>query len=113
VTSDPLFAAHYATCSAVAVERMQQIEALVREIVPDVVPAIAYGIPTFKREGRNFVHWAGYDRHVGFYPGERTIAAFADAFGGRKHARGSVQFPHSEPMPLDLIESMVRFRLTV
>ncbi len=113
VEPDPVFADHYAACSEVARERMQQIEALVRSIVPDVTAAIAYGIPTFRRGGKNFVHWAGYDTHVGFYPGEKTIAAFAAEFGARKHARGSVQLPHVEPFPEDLVERMVRYRLTV
>ncbi len=111
--SDPVFAEHYAACTDIAVERMQQIEALARSIAPDVTPAIAYGIPTFKRGGKNFVHWAGYAKHVGLYPGDRTIAAFDEEFGSRKWARGSVQFPHTEPLPLDLIERMIRYRLTV
>lgn len=111
--TDEVFADHYAAQGELAVERLQQIEQLVRSIVPDVTAAIAYGIPTFKLKGKNFVHWAGFDKHVGFYPTPPVIERFADEFGERTWAKGSVQFPHIEPLPLDLIERMIRYRLEV
>ena len=109
----PEFAEHYAACSPEVVARLQQIEDLVHSLVPDLVSKIAYGIPTVTLRGKNFVHWAGYESHVGFYPGPATVAEFVPRFGTRKHAKGSVQFPNDEPLPLDLIEAMVRHRLTV
>jgi len=41
----------------------------------------------------------------------RGIAAFKDEIKQYKSAKGSVQFPLSEPMPWDLIRRMVQFRL--
>ncbi len=111
--TDQVFAESYAAVDEVARERLEQIESLVRSIAPDVTAAISYGIPTFKRKGKNFVHWAGFARHVGFYPGPATIEHFAAEFGGRTWAKGSVQFPHDEPLPMELIERMVRYRLTL
>lgn len=113
MAADPAFAEYYAAQDDVARARLEQIEELVRSIVPDVTPAMAYGMPTFRRRGKNLVHWGGFPHHVGFYPQPATIAAFTAEFGGRTWAKGSVQFPHDEPLPLDLIERMVRFRLTV
>jgi len=110
---DPVFAEHYAAQSEATAARLEQIEELVRSIAPDVTPAVVYGMPTFRHGGKNLVHWAGFAHHVGFYPQPATIAAFSGEFGHRTWAKGSVQFPHDEPLPLDLIERMVRFRLTV
>ncbi|MBK6869853.1 MAG: DUF1801 domain-containing protein [Kineosporiaceae bacterium] len=109
--TDEVFADHYAPLGEFTVGRLTQIEELVRSIVPDVTAVIAYGIPTFRLKGKNFVHWAGFDKHVGFYPTPPVIEHFADEFGDRTWAKGSVQFPHTEPLPLDLIERMIRYRL--
>jgi uncharacterized protein YdhG (YjbR/CyaY superfamily) len=57
------------------------------------------------------VHFAGYDRHVGFYPTGSGVAAFKDELGAYKIAKGSVQFPLGQPLPADLIRRIVVFRV--
>lgn len=91
-------------------QRLEQVRATIRAQAPEAEEAISYGIPTFKWHG-NLVHFAGYERHTGFYPGADGIARFADRFAGYKFAKGSVQFPHDLPLPLDLIAEIVRFRV--
>ena len=82
----------------------------IRKHAPDAEERISYRIPTFYLGG-NLVHFAAFDRHVGFYPGAAGIAAFQDALADYKSAKGSVQFPHSEPLPLDLVAEIVQFRV--
>jgi hypothetical protein len=53
----------------------------------------------------------GFDHHVGFYPGAAGIAKFADALDDYERGKGSVQFPHDEPLPLDLVATIVKFRV--
>ena len=67
-------------------------------------------IPTFDLEGRHLVHFAGYERHVGFYPTGSGIAAFADELKAYKRGKGSVQFPLGRPLPIDLIRRIVCVR---
>ena len=43
--------------------------------------------------------------------GAAGIAAFQKALAGYKSAKGSVQFPHDEPLPLTLVAEIVRFRV--
>jgi len=71
---------------------------------------MSYGIPTFYLNG-NLVHFAGFSSHIGFYPTPSGINAFKDELSTYKWARGSVQFPIDEPLPLDLISRMVKFRV--
>jgi uncharacterized protein YdhG (YjbR/CyaY superfamily) len=59
----------------------------------------------------NLVHFAGYKSHIGFYPAPSGIRTFQKELSAYKSAKGSVQFPINEPMPLDLIEHIVRFRV--
>ena len=67
-------------------------------------------MPTFTLNG-NMVHFAAYARHVGFYPTPSAIERFSRELSAWKGAKGSVQFPLDEPMPLALIGRIVRFRV--
>lgn len=102
---------YFAPFPASIVERLQTVRAAIAEEAPDAVEVMSYGIPTFDLNGKHLVHFAGYQRHLGFYPTAGGMAAFADALSEYKTAKGSVQFPHDRPLPLDLIRAMVRFRV--
>ena len=90
--------------------RLEAIRATIRRAAPDATERIAYGIPTFHLNG-NLVHFAGFARHIGFYPAPSGITAFRAALARYKSAKGSVQFPHDEPLPLDLVAEIVAFRV--
>lgn len=90
--------------------RLSAMRATIRRHAPEAEERISYRIPTFHLGG-NLVHFAAFDRHVGFYPGSAGIAAFQKALARYKSAKGSVQFPHDEPLPLDLVAEIVRFRV--
>lgn len=89
---------------------LAQVRAVIRRVAPDAQETIKYRIPTFVL-GENLVHFAAYKRHIGLYPTPSGIEAFKDELMGYKSAKGSVQFPIDAPMPLDLIERIVRFRV--
>jgi uncharacterized protein YdhG (YjbR/CyaY superfamily) len=67
-------------------------------------------MPTFALKG-NLVHFAAYPNHIGFYPTPSGITAFADELSRYKSAKGSVQFPIDQPLPLELISRIVLFRV--
>jgi uncharacterized protein YdhG (YjbR/CyaY superfamily) len=90
--------------------RLRKLRATIQRAAPLATERIAYRIPTFYLNG-NLVHFAAFERHIGFYPGPSGIAAFRDALAKYKKAKGSVQFPHDEPLPLDLVAEIVKFRV--
>jgi uncharacterized protein YdhG (YjbR/CyaY superfamily) len=90
---------------------LEQLRALIRASAPDATETISYAIPTFDLNGRHLVHFAGYDRHVGFYPTGSGIEAFKAELTPYKSAKGSVQFPLDQPLPTDLIRRMVESRV--
>lgn len=87
----------------------------VRQAIAACAPAatetINYGIPTFKLGGRNLVHFAAFKNHIGFYPAPSAISFFQKELAGFKQAKGSVQFPLDQPLPLGTIKKMVKFRV--
>lgn len=89
---------------------LEAVRATIRKAAPDAEEAIMYGIPTFVLHG-NLVHFAAYKSHIGFYPTASGIAEFKDELALYKSAKGSVQFPLDEPMPLRLIAKIVKFRV--
>jgi len=72
--------------------------------------AISYQIPTFKLNG-NLVHFAAFKNHIGFYPGSKAIKDFQKDLVKYRSSKGAVQFPIDKPMPLSLIQKIVKHRV--
>lgn len=89
---------------------LEEMRALIHETVPDATETISYQMPTFDLHGRHLVHFAGYDRHIGFYPIPTGMEAFKKELAAYKTGKGSVQFPLDQPLPRDLIRRIVEFR---
>jgi uncharacterized protein YdhG (YjbR/CyaY superfamily) len=89
---------------------LQQIRKTIQKAAPEAEEAIAYAIPTFRFNG-NLIHFAAFKNHIGLYPAPQGIEAFKDELSVYKGAKGSVQFPLDQPMPLDLIKRIVEYRV--
>jgi uncharacterized protein YdhG (YjbR/CyaY superfamily) len=92
--------------------RLEQMRATIRAAAPDAVESIAYGMPAYKLDKKPLVYFAGYAGHVGFYATPNGHEAFAEEFAGYRQGKGSVQFPHSAPLPVDLVRRVVEFRVS-
>ena len=90
---------------------LQEVRRVIRAAAPAATETMSYAVPTFDLNARHLVHFAGYARHIGLYPGPSGIAAFAGELAPYKHAKGSVQFPLGEPLPADLIRRIVEYRV--
>jgi len=89
---------------------LKQVRATIRKAAPDADETIKYRIPTFVLNG-NLVHFAAFKNHIGFYPTPSAIKKFKGELAPYESAKGSVQFPLDDPMPLKLIERIVQFRV--
>ena len=89
---------------------LEKLRATIRKAAPEADEIINYGIPTFTLRG-NLVHFAAFKKHIGFYPTPTGIDKFKDELSAYEMAKGSVQFPLDQPLPLDLISKIVEFRV--
>ena len=89
-------------------EKMRQT---IKEAAPEAVEAISYQMPTFKLNGKNLVHFAAFKNHIGFYPIPSGIEVFKKELSPYKQGKGSVQFPLDKPIPYDLVEKIVKYRV--
>jgi uncharacterized protein YdhG (YjbR/CyaY superfamily) len=90
---------------------LQQVRTTIKVAAPAAVELIAYGLPSYKLNGHPVVYFGGFKEHIGFYATPSGHAGFAEELSKYKQGKGSVQFPIDEPMPLDLIERIVKFRV--
>lgn len=89
---------------------LNELRQTIREAAPEAEETINYGIPTFTLNG-NLVHFAAFKNHIGFYPTPTGIEAFKEELSPYNRAKGSVQFPIDQPLPLSLIRRMVEYRV--
>lgn len=91
--------------------RLDEVRQVIREVVPTAIESIAYGMPAYKLDGRPLVYFAAFPNHIGFYATPNGHAAFKKEFAPYKQGKGSVQFPHDKPLPIDLIRRVVQHRV--
>jgi uncharacterized protein YdhG (YjbR/CyaY superfamily) len=101
---------YLARCAPEVRTQLTALRRLIQHAAPAAVETLAYGMPTY-RQGVNLVHFAAFPQHIGFYPTPAGMTAFAAEFAGYVSGKGSVQFPLDQPLPLELIERVVRFRV--
>lgn len=89
---------------------LQKLRQTIRKAAPEANEKISYQIPTFAFHG-NLVHFAAFKNHIGFYPAPSGIEAFKKELSRYKGAKGSVQFPISEPLPFSVVSKIVKFRV--
>jgi uncharacterized protein YdhG (YjbR/CyaY superfamily) len=89
---------------------LKELRAAIRKTAPEAEEVISYGMPAFKL-GKMLLYYAAFTAHIGFYPMPSAIKKFAKEIAAYKHAKGSVQFPLDKPLPIALIEKMVKFRV--
>jgi uncharacterized protein YdhG (YjbR/CyaY superfamily) len=89
---------------------LQELRAVIQAAAPEAQEKISYQMPTFFLNG-NLVHFAAFKHHIGFYPAPRGIEAFAQELSIYEGAKGSVRFPIDQPLPLELISRIVKYRV--
>ena len=87
---------------------LEKVRAAIRKAAPHATEAISYQMPTFKLQG-NLIHFAGYNHHIGLYPGSRPIEVFKDELSKYKTSKGTVRLPLDKPIPAGLIGKITKF----
>ena len=90
---------------------LEELREVISKSAPEAEETINYGMPTFKLNGKNLVHFAAYKNHIGFYPAPSGIAAFRKEISEYKSSKGAVQFPIDKPIPYPLVKKIVIFRV--
>ncbi|HTP02917.1 MAG TPA: DUF1801 domain-containing protein [Anaerolineales bacterium] len=89
---------------------LKQMRSTIKAAAPGASEKISYGMPAFALR-TTLVWFSGLKDHIGFYPTGGGIHAFRRELAGYETTPGSVKFPVEEPLPLELITKIVRYRV--
>jgi uncharacterized protein YdhG (YjbR/CyaY superfamily) len=104
---------HYlSTMPAEAQPILQRVRDILRKALPGADEVISYQIPAYKIDGHTVIFFAGWKEHFSIYPAsDAMVEAFGGELAGYKVAKGTIRFPLSQPVPVKLIERIVKFRV--
>ena len=90
---------------------LKRVRSTIRKAVPAAEEVISYKIPAYKLHGYIVVFFAGWTRHYSLYPASgHVVAAFKDELTPYEIRKGTIRFPLAKPVPVKLIERIVKFR---
>jgi uncharacterized protein YdhG (YjbR/CyaY superfamily) len=105
--------AYHETFKGDILVRMQTIRALVHQVAPEAQEVISYQIPAFKIGDKfHLIYYCAFSKHLTLSSpwSEALLKAFDTELKGLKVSKSAIQFPHDKPLPVDLIEAIVKFR---
>ena len=91
-------------------QKLEDLRRIIKEAAPKAKEVISYQMPAFKMR-KVLVYFAAHKHHIGFYPTSSGIENFKNEFGDYQYSKGAVQFPIDQPLPIKLIQKIVKFRL--
>ena len=91
-------------------KKLRAMRACIRKAAPGATEGLKWGMPAFSHR-RILVTLAAFKHHIGFYPTPSVVTAFAKQLVKYKTARGSIQFPLDQALPLSLIRKITAFRV--
>jgi uncharacterized protein YdhG (YjbR/CyaY superfamily) len=91
--------------------KLEQVRAAIRRAVPEALEGIGYRMPGYKLHGKPMLYFAGFKEHYSLFAASGTFfAALEDELRGYELRKGTVHFPLSKPVPVDLISRIATAR---
>ena len=101
---------YIAGCPVAVQPALNELRRTIAKAAPQATEKISWGMATFTYHG-NLVHFSAQKAHIGFHPTPSAIDAFQDELKGYPCSKGTVRLPYCQPLPVDLIQRMVAFRV--
>lgn len=92
-------------------ENIQNILIKINEFKPKYcTECMNYGVPTFKKDWKNFIHFWAFKNHISIFPWPETIKIFEEKLKNYKTSKWSIQFSFKKEIPYDLIKEMIEWK---
>lgn len=89
---------------------LRKVRQTVTRAAPDATEVISYKMPALRQNGM-LVYYAAFKHHIGLYPPVREDAALVLAAAPYAGEKDNLRFPYDQPIPYELIENIVRYRV--
>ena len=96
-------------------KKLAEVYKAIKSVEPESDESIRYMMPAFrlkKKDGKYapLAYFAGYKKHIGFYPTPSPLDSFVEELKEYKTSKGAIQFPLDKKLPIGLIKRIVKFR---
>jgi uncharacterized protein YdhG (YjbR/CyaY superfamily) len=91
---------------------METLRATIRAAAPDADEVITYKMPGFKTHGQFLVSYDAYKTHYSLFPAsDEVVKGLGAAIEPYLAGKGTIRFPVSRPIPVDLVRQIIEIRL--
>ena len=87
---------------------LNEVRQILRTAIPEAREKISWSMPTLWK-GANIIHFAASKKHLGLYPGDEAVAAFADRLADFDVSKGTIRLPYAKPLPKELIAEIAQW----
>jgi len=101
---------YFAQLDARSHESLSELRRIIKSVATQAEETISYGMPCFRENGI-LVYYAAFKNHISLFPTGSGIKAFQDRLKEFKTSKGTIQFNFGEPLPINLITDIVKFRM--
>lgn len=86
-------------------EALALVRSTIRRMCPEAVESIVYNMPAYRLHGEVLIYFAAWKRHYSLYPVSPEMAP------GLVVEKATVRISYGEPVPVELIERIVAYRV--
>jgi uncharacterized protein YdhG (YjbR/CyaY superfamily) len=90
---------------------LDSLRSAIKQTAPNAEETISYGMPAFK-QNKVLIYYAVNKNHIGIYPGSGAIVYFKKELEKYTTSKGAIQIPLATPIPVGLINKLVKYRMT-
>ena len=95
--------------SGIAKERFRELRDLLKTIAPEAKEVLKWGKPVFESKTILFAY-SSHKNHLSFIPTGPALLPFQKELQSYTTKQDSIQLPHNEPFPADLIKKIATHR---
>jgi uncharacterized protein YdhG (YjbR/CyaY superfamily) len=93
--------------------KLREVRAAIRDVAPDAVESISYGIPFYSYKGEKGIdarlcYFGLLKASIGLYLRPPLIEEHMDELAGYKTTKSALQLPLDRPIPVSLVKKLVR-----
>lgn len=91
---------------------LQQLRAMILEIIPDAEQCISYSLPAFRVQGKIVAGFGAFKNHLSYLPHSGSVLpTLGDEIAGYGGTKSALHFPIDQPLPRPLVERLLALRL--
>lgn len=100
---------YIASAPADVSRELKELYSAIQNAIPKATARISYGMPYFDYNGR-LVYFANFKDHISVFIPTPVIEEHAQELQRFSTSKGTIRFPLSEELPIDLIVKLVKIR---